>query len=38
MMQYFLDVANVRALFFILQYQKPIRLFLNMITFKGRCL
>lgn len=38
MMHYFLDVANVRALFSILKDQKAIHLFPNMFTFKGRCL
>lgn len=38
MLQYLLDVANVRALFIILKDQKAIHLFLNMVIFKGRCL
>lgn len=38
MMHYFLDVANVRALFSILKDQKSINPFLNMVTFKGKCL
>lgn len=38
MMHYFLDVTNFRALFIVPKDQKTINLFLNMFTFKGRCL